>query len=659
MSTNVKILELLQRAKNVGITLNDFRDFTGLIAKGGDPVIQARIESKIAFRELAQSLRPSLPFVTPPPMQGDIVLGQNLNGQSRYYSKYASSHLLGIGQTGVGKTVFFVFLLLQYLLIASGIFIFDFVKRELRGFKRLAEKVGKEVIICRHENLRVNLLDPQELEPSLYANICSEFIALSLGLPTVAKLVLKICITNLYKKFGLFTNRNALPPIFPELIEEVKNIKGHSAAKEAILIRLKALIINQQQVFSVRRGFKISELAQKIIVWELDSLEMQYQSLFASYLISFLFAYRVAFPTRDMMVIALDEAGRIYSKKAEAANEGPSYISTMTSVVRGMNIAIMAFTQTCYDLSNSIIANSGIKVLFRVGTVHDYDMFGRTMGLSADQIQFCKTSLGVGQNVIKMGFGYMEPFLNKCPLVVIPQNVSDTEVHQSVQQLLDMDSSSVEKPLLLTTDANESFDTDEKDNTVNNLTADEQALFEQLKKDSSTAPATEHYKAAGLSTKRGVVAKQSLTFKKIIKETVLESGKRGAAITFLEIIKSIGTGRNGGTLHNFLRGTANTWYIAKNCKTEIEKAIVVDGQNKFIDLAVIWPDRRIEAVEIETEFTQRAIENIRKNISAGFDIISVLTPNSKVRQAIENVVENEIGSPQRSIVKFPSIAFYK
>ena len=149
-------------------------------------------------------------------MHGDIILGKNRGGVSCYDSRYASSHFLEIGATGSGKTVSLIFLLLQYLRIVSGLWIFDFVKRELRGFKRLVEKADYSVIVCRHENLRINLLDPQGSEPSLYANICAEFITICLALPPVAKLILKICITRLYERSGLLIKKgeHLLPPLF-------------------------------------------------------------------------------------------------------------------------------------------------------------------------------------------------------------------------------------------------------------------------------------------------------------------------------------------------------------------------------------------------------------------------------------------------------------
>ncbi|TKJ38327.1 MAG: hypothetical protein CEE38_06100 [Planctomycetes bacterium B3_Pla] len=650
-------VELLKRAAKLGITPSDYYKFRILFAKGFDAKVYASLKSSIGFREFRQSLNPSL-FNTPEQMHGDIVLGKNDGDVSRYDSKYAPSHLLGIGATGVGKTVFLVFLLLQYLPIASGLWIFDFVKRELRGIKRLASKINHEAIVCRHENLRINLLDPQGSEPSLYANICAEFITLSLGLPPVAKLILKICITNLYEKFRLFTNPDTEPPILSELIDEVKQFDGNKAAKDAILIRLQALLVNKRQIFSIRRGFRVSELAKRIIAWEFDGLETQYQNLFVSYLLSILFAHRVTNPSKDLVVVALDEASRLYSRKAEAANEGPSYIATMTSVIRRMYIALFVWTQTCHDLSNSIIANSGIKIMCRVGSGADYDTFGRAMGLTSQQIQWCKTNLGIGTQVIKMGFGWMEPFLNHSPNIRIPDNVTDAEVRQSVQQLLDM-VPKPGKPTLLLTKSTSQGTNSKKDNKDNSgLTADEKSLLDQIRNNPQVPSATIHYKMAGLSTKRATVAKQALLSKKLINETPLESGKRGAANIFLEVVTNTSAGRLGNSLHNYLRRKAEEWYLAENCKTESEKSFLVNGQRKFVDLAVTWPDGREEAVEIETDDSIRALENIRKNLDAGFGLISVLTPNRKVREVIRKRVNMEIDRSEHHRIRFPAISFY-
>ena len=648
------LFDLIKRSAKLGITASDHQKLRILIAKGYDPKIYASLKSSLDYRELKDSLN-TIPFEIPEQMQGDIVLGRNQKGINRYRSKYAPSHLLGIGATGVGKTVFLVFLLLQYLLIAKGMWIFDFVKRELRGFKRLAERVGYPVIVCRHENLRINILDPQGQAPSLYANVCSEFITLSLGLPSVAKLILKICITSLYEKFGLFIDPDAEPPALSELISEVKKFDGNKTAKDAILIRLQALLVNKREMFSVRRGFKVSELAKKIVVWEFDGLETQYQNLLVSYLLTNLFAYRVTKPSKDLVVVALDEASRLYSKKAESVNEGPSYIATMTSVIRKMHIALLVWAQSCNDLSNSIIANSGIKILCRVGSATDYDTFGRAMGLTSPKIQYCKTNLGIGTQAIKMGFGWMEPFLNRSPNIHIPEGVTDAEVQRSVQPLMDMMPKPSKPTLLLTKLVNQ---TTKSGNSNSDLDKDETSLFNQIRNNSQIPSATIHYKMAGLSTKRGTAAKQMLLTKGLIKEVALESGRRGAASIFLEVLTNTSTGRLGNNLHNYLRRKAEDWYLSQNCKTEIEKSFLVNGQRRFVDLAVTWPDGRTEAVEIETEDSSRALGNIRKNILIGFEAISILTPNRKAREVIKKRMIKEIDHVDHSRVCFPAISFY-
>ncbi|MHC4728281.1 MAG: ATP-binding protein [Planctomycetota bacterium] len=647
--------ELLKRAVKVpgGITASDYRKFRILFAKGNDVRIFANLESSIASREFYQELNTN-PFNNPGRMQGNIILGKNLGGVSRYNSRYAPSHLLGIGATGVGKTVFLVFLLLQYLSIAKGMWIFDFIKRELRGFKRLAERAGKPAVVCRHEMLRINLLDPQGTDPTLYANTCAEFITLSLNLPPVAKLILKICITHLYQRSGVLINSNAEPPILSELINEVRRFEGNKSSKEAILIRLEALIINKRQTFNVRRGMPIHELARKYIVWEFDGLETQYQNLFVSYLLSMLFLHRVENRTRDLIVVALDEASRLYSKKAEATNEGPSYISTMTSVIRKMFIALFVWTQSCKDLSYSIIANSGIKVLCRVGLADDYDAFGRSMGLTSKQIQYCKTNLDIGSQVIKMGFGWLEPFLNQSPLINIPEDVTDAEVRQSAQSLLNMVPKPPVQRLLLPEHCQQTKPADSREI----LPSNEKSLYEQILHNLEIASATERYHMAGLTAKQGIAAKKSLIKKNLIKETPVESGRRARAQLFLEVINKNAGGRLGKGLHNYLRNKARAWYIRQGCITESEKGFVIDDRQIFVDLAVTWPDRRTEAIEVETADSNRAIENIRKNIAAGFSAISVLAPNRKVRDALKKRVAEQIETGYRGWIKFPSISFY-
>jgi len=84
----------------------------------------------------------------------------------------------------------------------------------------------------------------------------------------------------------------------------------------------------------------------------------------------------------------------------------------------------------------------------------------------------------------------------------------------------------------------------------------------------------------------------------------------------------------------------------------------VNHQSRFVDLAISWPDGKTEALEVETEFSPRAIENIQKNIEAGFQIVSVLTPNNKVRQAIMENLPDDIKAQHLNKVQFLSISFF-
>jgi len=636
-----------------GITTADYRDLRILIAHGFEPKAHARLEGRTSFKELKQRIN-LVPFDPTGQMEGDIILGRNAQGISRYHSDNAPRHLLGLGMTGAGKTVFMVSLLLQYLFIAAGIWIFDFVKRELRGFKRLAEQLGFSPIVCRSEWLRINLLDPQGLDPAQYANICAEFITISLGLPTVAKHILKICIIQLYEKFGLFNNPNAVPPILAELIEEVRNFIGNSSAKSAILIRLEALLANKKAIFNVRRGFPIRELAKKNIIWEFDSVEMQFQILFVSYLISMIFAIRVAEPSQDLLIIDLDEGGKVYSKKAESANEGPSYISTMTGVIRKMRIGLFVWNQTTYDLCNSIIANSAIKILCELGTAQDYDIFGRTMALTGPQIEYSKVALCPGVQVIKTAFDWKKPFLNYSPLINIPDDVSDNEARASAQTLLDMVSMATIPVLCLPAPCDNPAD----ESDSKKLTLDEKILNDHVIAHPEIASATEHYRLTGLGAKRGTAAKKGLKNKKRLKETPVESGKRGGANLHLDSIEKNG-GRLGSGVHRLLRRKVYDYHLTQDCDAEEEKSFDLEGRTVFVDVAVRHSDGSTEAIEVETEDGEHVIENITKNLILDFDVISVLTPNRKVRNAVIERVLREIDTTNISRICFPTISLYE
>ncbi len=657
MTKQPEMWDLLKRAAQLrgGLTASDFRNFRILFARRGDAPRQHRtLESSISFREFKESLLLSGPLKSPENMRGDIILGRNPGGQTRYESRYAPNHLLGVGTTGVGKTVMLVFLVLQYLFIASGIWIFDFIKRELRGVKRLAEKAGFQFDVCRYEYMRINLLDPQGLNPAQYANVCAEFLTITLSMPPVAKLILKICITELYQKCGILINPDALPPTLKELIQQVRAFEGNKAAKEAILIRLRGLLANQGHIFNVRKGLPITQLARRFIVWECDGTEAVYQNLVVSYLISILFMQRVQQRDNDLMIVALDEAARIYSKRAESTYEGPSYISTMTSTIRKMMIGLMVFTQTTYDLANSIVANSGIKILFPVGTAQDYEVFGRSTGMTKHEIQWAKTNLKIGSQIIKMGFGWRQPFLNRTPNITLPEDVSDHEVCQSSKAIMNLvqEQEPVKQRLLLSESSSEPSEY----NPVERCSSAEKSLYDEICRSPEEPNVTKHYIQAGLTTNQGTRAKKSLVKKGLVKEISVETGKRGGAKSFLEVVER--PGRRGTALHNYLRKKSQAWYGFHKCSTQEESPIELNGQVIYVDLAVVWPDGKTEALEIETEDSPRALENVRKNLKLGFAIVSVLTPNKKVRKKVKNRLVGNLEKELHKRIRFVSISFY-
>ena len=138
----------------------------------------------------------------------------------------------------------------------------------------------------------------------------------------------------------------------------------------------------------------------------------------------------------------------------------------------------------------------------------------------------------------------------------------------------------------------------------------------------------------------------------------METGRPGSSHLFLTVIAQSGPGRLGTPLHGHLINRIVPWYLNRDCNVEPEQSHVVNGIPRFVDMAVTWPDGKAEAVEVETEVNDRAVENIKKNLAIGFDLISVITPNRKVREAIRRRVCQELAPCDMARIRFPAMSTY-
>jgi hypothetical protein len=331
----------------------------------------------------------------------------------------------------------------------------------------------------------------------------------------------------------------------------------------------------------------------------------------------------------------------------------------MISVVREKLISLKFFAQTAYGLSNSVIANTAIKVLLAAGSPHDYEIFGSSMSLDAKKIQYAKTTLTVGSQIVKMSFGHRLPFINYSPDIIIPQDVTDEEVRQSVQILLDlMPKPNVPSALPLCLP-----DSSVPNETKTNLTENEQAFIAQVKQHPEIISATEHFKMLGGGTKNMAAVKQSLVSKGLIKETPLESGRRGRKSLYLEVVEENQQGRLGGNLHRYLRAKVEKHYHSRGASVVIEKSYLLNGICVYVDVVVMWPDGTAEAVEIETQASEHAIQNIHKCLAikeclgSGFATIHVVTPNRDIRRGIQCRLE-KVADVDLSRIKFSPMSFF-
>ena len=391
-----------------------------LVTRPNDQYLARSMQYRTQMALARQSFQHSL-FVDPTGMQGNFILGSHPGGIPYIPFEELTSHLLILGGTGAGKTNNFNFWLLQALFLARGIWIFDFFKREYRHLMPLAAKINREMYVLRWRQLPYNPLEvPDAVFPLEWANNIADLFTSTLGVPPVARNILRVEINALYKQYGIYDGSTRYPTL-RELAGRIRGIKANDAAKQAILNRLDTLLDTAGEMLDFRKGLPLKALENMICVFELDGLGLAYQCFITACWLAAPFSRRVASGNEQKhLLISLDEGQRIFSKSLASSSEGPSFISLMTSLVRAENIMLQVGVQTVDDLSRTIISNSATKILGRCGDQEDFHRMGRSMGLTAEQIEWCKFNLKPGLFVAKLNYGNnLHPFLLETPYVQI------------------------------------------------------------------------------------------------------------------------------------------------------------------------------------------------------------------------------------------------
>jgi len=379
-------------------------------------------------------------FPVPANSEGEIVLGRfiqgdRLLGEFKVPIKHFNRHAAIFAQPGHGKTVLLVNIIHQLIENKINILAFDF-KQDLRHLKHLP-------IVCLRWNwLRINPFSPppgvDELEwitqvCSLIPHVYGTFFASKNYFLEFAK-----------KQYEV--NQGSGYVSLWKVHDDIKNTKEkeyeRGRERTVVLNRFETLLTVFKDVLDCNDGFPIHELLNYPVVIEMDGCQSEEANLLISLFVLYILEYRKAQRQRGSFKhdIIFDEAHRIFYRQSEnsqiIAEMGPSIMDRMPRELRDYDEGCTFSTQEPSQISNSVMANTDIKIVGYLGNGLDIEAIQKAYQLSDEEKKIIK-KLKIGQFMVqKSGLNEGEPFLIQGYDYPIEKTVTDDELKDRMKNFI-------------------------------------------------------------------------------------------------------------------------------------------------------------------------------------------------------------------------------
>jgi len=545
----------------------------------------------LAVKQLGMAVGEERIILDPPPPglidRGEYLLGvieyPGLTGRTCHLGRNdLLRHVFILGPSGTGKSTLILTLLLQLLQDHLPMLVFDF-KRNYRCLITadphvLVATVGRDVA-----PLRLNALAPPPgVEFTEWAESLTDVIGTAYLLLHGARNVLKEALLHAHQTLGPgATLKDAHAALAAGL--------GTARAGSRRYGWLESSTRSLQELSTGAFGNSLNaahpqalaELLGRPLVVELQGLGDDQKRFFCLYMLqAVLLVRKHQSDQREVLrhLLVFDESHNVFPKDQYGELGVPSRLARE---VREYGEAIIAATQQT-DVADSLIANSGIKIILRTDFPKDVDFASRL--LNVDPKWLPKLPLGTG--IARLPVRYYQPFLFRfAPQPLKNTPVSDAQVQERWEAYAGTPSSAP-APL------------------VTSVTEKEVQLLEDVAQH-PIARVTERYARLGWNMNTGNTTKDALLrhdlarFDGVITPTgrvkILSLTTKGAAhLTSLGI--PIVRARGGGPEHEYWKHTITGLLEARGYRVTPEYAV---GDGRAVDLHATRNDQEL-FVEIET-----------------------------------------------------------
>jgi hypothetical protein len=231
--------------------------------------------------------------------------------------------------------------------------------------------------------------------------------------------------------------RLTIPNLYHEISDAKFKVFRDVNWKASLVNRLLPFKDMFWRLLNTDAGLSISKLQEKFCIdFELD-LAGEYKSFWATLIPISIYEYRIQNNLRGSKLVTpflCDEALSIASKKIQNASYlGEPLLFGLIRLAREFGIGFSFMTSQPTALSDTIKANSAIKILMPLGRFEEILDIGRSMNLDQEQMEFI-SGLQPGQAVMKIENS--KPFPVTFPNIEVEKNVTDEEIDEHNARLL-------------------------------------------------------------------------------------------------------------------------------------------------------------------------------------------------------------------------------
>jgi uncharacterized protein (DUF2249 family) len=395
------------------------------------------------FREMFQLKKVRDHPVTPPyggpyeAYNGEIMLGTDPEDRLVAVTRQQlNEHMLVVGRTGAGKTTFFYNMIDRCNTAGLPVMVFDFKN----DYRHVAEDLDLTVVNWR--DLKFNPLEPPPgVRPARWGEVMVDTWTHSMNLLYASRNHLIPKLQALYRLYSDEMEDGVYPSLYElqDLVdaEEIPYASPRFRYKERIVSRLSGMLAFSGEIFDCSSGHQFEDLLDRNVVFELQEPNQDVQTFAVEALLTWIFYYRDAQDHRQGLrhMVLFDEAKQVFDVQRQENPDIPHPpITTLMGRVREFGEGLVVADHEPSKLSDSLKANTRLKLWMSLGSGHDVDEMAETFGLEGDEVDFAR-ELDRGEAVLSSAG--KSPVPVDLPPYSVEKTTSEAEAREQSRPVLE------------------------------------------------------------------------------------------------------------------------------------------------------------------------------------------------------------------------------